>query len=194
MCASVTRSCLTLCDPMDCITPQTPLSTGFSRQENWSGLPFPSPVDLPDHGIKAGSPALQADSLPSEPPGKPRHPVHAKLPVVSLCDPVGCSLPGPNVHGGFSRQEYWSGLSFPSPGGLPHPGTEAGWVFCIGKQILYHLSHQGSPSSPVVIWSYFISRLLYVRAIFPSAWKWDAGLIHSEGAGGAARRCIAVRQ
>ena len=124
---------------------------GFSRQENWSGLPFPSPADLPDHGIKAGSPALQADSLPSEPPGKPQHPVHAKLPEVSLCDPVGCSLPGPTVHGGFSRQEYWSGLSFPSPGGLPYPGTEAGWVFCIGKQILYHLSHQGSPSSPVII-------------------------------------------
>jgi len=43
----------------------------FSRQEYWSGLPFPSPGDLPDPGIKPGSPALQADSLPSEPPGKP---------------------------------------------------------------------------------------------------------------------------
>ena len=44
---------------------------GFSRQEYWSGLPFPSPGDLPDPGIKLGSPSLQADSLPSEPPGKP---------------------------------------------------------------------------------------------------------------------------
>ena len=43
----------------------------FSRQEYWSGLPFPSPGDLPDPGIKPGSPALQADALPSEPPGKP---------------------------------------------------------------------------------------------------------------------------
>ena len=43
----------------------------FSRQEYWSGLPFPSPRDLPDPGIKPGSPALQADALPSEPPGKP---------------------------------------------------------------------------------------------------------------------------
>ena len=42
----------------------------FSRQEYWSGLPFPSPGDLPDIGIEPGSPALQADSLPSEPPGK----------------------------------------------------------------------------------------------------------------------------
>ena len=45
---------------------------GFSRQEYWSGLPFPSPVDLPDPGIKHGFPALQADALPSEPPVKPQ--------------------------------------------------------------------------------------------------------------------------
>ena len=44
---------------------------GFSRQEYWSGLPFPSPGDLPDPGIEPGSPSLWADSLPSEPPGKP---------------------------------------------------------------------------------------------------------------------------
>ena len=51
---------------------QASLSMGFSRQEYWSGLPFPSPGDLPDPGIKPRSPALQADSLPSEPPGKPK--------------------------------------------------------------------------------------------------------------------------
>ena len=49
---------------------QAPLSMGFSRQEYWSGLPFPSPGDLPNPGIKPGSPALQADALSSEPPGK----------------------------------------------------------------------------------------------------------------------------
>ena len=48
-----------------------PLSMEFSRQEYWSGLPFPSPGDLPDPGIEPESPALQADSLPSEPPEKP---------------------------------------------------------------------------------------------------------------------------
>ena len=47
-----------------------PLSMGFSRQEYWSGLLFPSPGDLPDPGIEPGSPALQADALTSEPPGK----------------------------------------------------------------------------------------------------------------------------
>ena len=48
---------------------------GFSRQEYWSGLPFPSPGDLPDPGIEHGSPALQADTLPSELPGKPDLPL-----------------------------------------------------------------------------------------------------------------------
>ena len=57
------------------VTPRTvayraPLSMGFSRQEYRSGLPFPPPGDLPDPGIEPGSPTFQADSLPSEPPGK----------------------------------------------------------------------------------------------------------------------------
>ena len=50
---------------------QAPLSMGFPRQEYWSGLPFPSPGDLPDPGIEPRSPALQADVLTSEPPWKP---------------------------------------------------------------------------------------------------------------------------
>ena len=68
--SEVAQSCPILCDPMDCIAYQAPLSMGFSRQECWSGLPFPSPGDLPEPGNEPGSPALQADTLPSEPPGK----------------------------------------------------------------------------------------------------------------------------
>ena len=49
---------------------QAPPSVGLSRQEYWSGLPFPSPGDLPDPGVEPGSPALQTDALLSEPPGK----------------------------------------------------------------------------------------------------------------------------
>ena len=52
------------------IAHQAPLSMRFSRQEYWNGLPFPSPGDLPNPGIKHGFPALQADALTSEPPGK----------------------------------------------------------------------------------------------------------------------------
>ena len=51
---------------------QAPQSMGFSRQECWSGLPFPSPGDLPNPGIEPWSPTLQADALLSEPPGKPK--------------------------------------------------------------------------------------------------------------------------
>ena len=65
----VAKSCLTLETPWTC---QVPLSTGFSRQEYRSGLPFPSPGDLPDPGIKPRFSALQADSLLTELPGKPR--------------------------------------------------------------------------------------------------------------------------
>ena len=56
---------------MYCVARQAPLSTEFSRQESWSGLPFPSPGNLPGPEIEPRSPALQADSLLSEPPGKP---------------------------------------------------------------------------------------------------------------------------
>ena len=51
---------------------QAPLSVGFPRQEYWNGLLLPSPGDLPDPGVEPASPAWQADSLPSEPPGKPK--------------------------------------------------------------------------------------------------------------------------
>ena len=61
------QSCPTLCDLMDCSLPGS-LSMGFSRQEYWSGLPFPSPGDLPNPGIEPGSPSLEAEALTSEPP------------------------------------------------------------------------------------------------------------------------------
>ena len=57
------------CDPMDCGSPESSVrGTLLSRQEYWSGLPFPSPGDLPDTQIEPGSPTLQVDSLPTELP------------------------------------------------------------------------------------------------------------------------------
>jgi len=61
----VIKLCPTLRTPWTVIF-QAPLSMGFSRQEYWSGVPFPSPRDLPDPGKETGSPALQADSLQTE--------------------------------------------------------------------------------------------------------------------------------
>ena len=62
--------CPTLCEPIDS-SPSGPPSLGFSRQEYWSRLPFPSPGDLHNAGIEPGSPALQTDALPSDPLRKP---------------------------------------------------------------------------------------------------------------------------
>ena len=64
----VSKSCLTLCNPVDWAQ-QAPLSVGFSRQEYWSGLPFPPPGDLPDSGIEAVSPALVGRFFTTELPG-----------------------------------------------------------------------------------------------------------------------------
>ena len=69
--------CLALCDPMDCSLP-APLSMGFPRQE-WSGLPFSSPGDLPDPGIEPESSALQADSLPLSHLGSPSFSYHSSF-------------------------------------------------------------------------------------------------------------------
>ena len=67
---------------------QSPLSMGFSRPEYWSWWPFPSPGDFPNPGIKPGSPALPADSLPSKPPGKPRLSAnHTSFLEGGLCGP-----------------------------------------------------------------------------------------------------------
>ena len=61
----VAKLCPNLATPWT-VACQAPLFMGFSRQEYWSGLPFPSPGDFPDPGIEPGCPALQADSLPTE--------------------------------------------------------------------------------------------------------------------------------
>ena len=68
----VAKSGPTLATPWT-VACQAPLFMGFSRQEYWNGLPFPSPGDLPDPGIEPGSPALQADSLPTELPAPKHH-------------------------------------------------------------------------------------------------------------------------
>ena len=66
-------SCVQLLVTPWTVAHQAPLSMGFSRQEYWSGFPFPSPGDLPNPGIEPRSPALQTDALSSEPPGKPNN-------------------------------------------------------------------------------------------------------------------------
>ena len=92
-CALVAQACPTLCDPMDCVAHQVSLSMEFSRQEYWSGLPFPSPEELPNPGIELWSPASQADSLPSE-LTSPCLGDHSMAPDTLRHTPVACFLLG----------------------------------------------------------------------------------------------------
>ena len=104
-----------------CATPwtvacQAPLSMGFSRQESWSGLPFPSPGDLPDPGIEPGSPALQAGSLLSEPPTKPvfqgrHHFPKTLLTRLRTANPASLCLKGPFRRVRCNKQAHSPGSS-----------------------------------------------------------------------------------
>ena len=88
---------------------QAPLLLGFSRQEYWSGLPFPSLGDLPDPGTELGSPVVQAFFTTEQPAA-----AKSLQSCPTLCDPIDGSHQAPPSLG-LSRQEHWSGLPFPSP-------------------------------------------------------------------------------
>ena len=112
-----------------------PWSTGFSRQEYWSGLPFPSPWDLPNPGIELGSPALQTDTLPSEPLGKPSE-SHSVM--SDSLRPQGLYSPwnSPGQNTGVDNFSLLQGI-------FPTQGSNPGLQHCM--QILCQLSHKGSP-------------------------------------------------
>ena len=96
---------------------QAPLSVGFSRQEYWSGVPLPSPGDLPDPGIELRSPAMRADALPCEPPGNPPFSTLLResqnwvwtVCVTSLADVVVCIIldAAPTYRPSFSLLQAW---------------------------------------------------------------------------------------
>ena len=80
----VAQSCLTFCNPMDCSPPRSSVHGILQARIPDSGLPFPSSGRLPDLGIEPGSHALQADSLPSEPPGKSTRQLNFKKDIVKI--------------------------------------------------------------------------------------------------------------
>ena len=101
----VTKSSLTLAIPWT-VACQASLSIGFSRQEYWSGLPFPSPGILPTQGSNLD--LLHCRQMIYQ------LSYEGSQACSTLCNPLDCCLPGSSVHR-FSQQEYWSGLSFPLP-------------------------------------------------------------------------------
>ena len=95
-------------------------------QDYWSGWPIPSPGDLPNPEIEPGSPSLQVDSLPAEYLGSPDTCMCCawSLSCIRLFGTHGLGPTRVLCPCGFSRQEYWSGLSCPPPEDLPNPGIE----------------------------------------------------------------------
>ena len=128
--SEVAQSCPTLCNPMDCGPPGSSVRGLLqARMLEWVAISFsrgsPWPRDW------TGSPALQADALLSEPPGKPLKTSRGTIEIVHVCvqscltffDSMDCSLLGFSVLGIF-QQEYWHGSPFLSPGDLSNPGIE----------------------------------------------------------------------
>ena len=140
---------------------------GFSRQEYWSGLLFPSPGDLPDPGVELGSSALQVDSLPSEPPGKAicMYGGLVAKSCLTLATPwtVACQTP---LSMGFSRQEYWSGFPFPSPGDLPDPGIKP-WSSALQADHLLTKLQGKFICMYRLIFLYAVVNYIFLRKILP---------------------------
>ena len=150
---------------------QAPLSIGFSSQEYWSGLPCPSPGDLPDPGIEPVSPvapALQADSLRLSHQGSPEIQVQfssvAQL-CLTLCDPMSCSMPGLLVHHQLPEPTqthvHWVGNAIQLPHPLASPSLPAlnlsqhqglfKWVSSsheMAKVLEFQLQHQSLQWTP----------------------------------------------
>jgi len=85
---------------------QAPPSMGFSRQEYWNGLPFPSPGDLPNPGIEPKSPTLRADTLTSEPPGKPKIYIYIYI-YIALEKTLESSLDCKEIQPVHSEDQPW---------------------------------------------------------------------------------------
>ena len=145
---------------------QAPPSMGFSRQEYWSGLPVPSPVDLPDPGFEHRSPALWEDALTPEPPGKQELYIlvwwcvcmcvcSVAQSCLTLCYPMDCSPPGSSVHGiSPARIPEWVSISFSRRSSWSRDRT---WVSCIRRWVLYHWA----------TWEAHISQWNTLRKQFP---------------------------
>ena len=135
------------------IARQAPLSMGFSRQEYWSGLPFPSPGDLPNPGIEPPSlmsPVLTGMFFTTSTTCKAPDLFMLCMCLVTqscpaTCDPMDCNPPGSSVHGGSPGKNTEVGCRFFLQGVFPTQASNPGLPRY--RQILYCLRHQGNPST-----------------------------------------------
>ena len=154
---------LSLCDPIDGAPPGSSVH-GFSRQEYWSGLPFPTPGDLPHPGIRPvslASPALAGRFLSLAPPGKS---LSRKVEVLvaqlcpTLCDSMDYSPPGSSVPGIFqARILEWVAIPFSRGSSCPRDQTQ---VSCIAGGFFTVRATRGALFSPLLL---LLSRFSHVR-------------------------------
>ena len=137
----VAQSCLTLCDPMDCRPPGS--SVEFSRQEYWSGLPFPSPGDLPNPGIKPRSPVvckalLKTISFRGEKAWlfKSSHITLVTQSCPTLCDPMDCNPLGSSVHR-FTQARILEGVAISYSRGSSQVRDQT-WFSCTAGRLFTH--------------------------------------------------------
>ena len=126
---------------------QAPLSMGILQAEYWSGLPWLSPGDLPNPGIKPRSPELQADPLPSEPPGKSENEVAQSCPT--LCDTMDCS---PRNFPGKSTEV---GCHFLLHGILLIQGSNLDLPRCRQRLYLWAIGLQSEPPGKSIIYIFY---------------------------------------
>ena len=145
---------------------QAPLSTGFSRQQYWSGLPLSPPEDLSDLGMEPMSLALAGGWASEE--------SEVAQSCLTLCNPMNCSLPRFSIHGIFPGNNTGVGCHFLLQGIFLTQGLNPGLLHC--RQMLYCLSHQGKchrnlkllqDSSHLTIPKRTISYSLYIYLVKP---------------------------
>ena len=145
--SEVAQSCPTLLDPMDHSLSGSSVHGIFqARVLEWTAISFSRGSSNP--GIDPRSPTLQADALPSEPPGKSPLGIHIHINNVhaqwlqscpTLCDPMDCSLPGSSVHGIlWARILEWATMPSSRGSSWSRDRTQVSYVSCIGRWILYH--------------------------------------------------------
>ena len=129
VCVCVCSSCIQLFVILWTVTSQAPLSIEFSRQEYWNRLLFPSPGDLPDLGIEAGSPALQADDFIREAQFTCESESEATQSCPTLGNPMVYSLPGSSIHRIFqTRVLEWSAIAFSRGSSQPRDQTRVSHI------------------------------------------------------------------
>ena len=163
-CCLVTKLCPTLCKPRDCIACQAPLTMGFLRQKYWSVLPFPSPGDLPDLGIKPTSPALAGGFFTTKPPGKPLKGL-ARLKVMEILKGeiiiIYCSWLFKNKVSFNNKKKWWS----------PHTHKTGIWTLRVWDPIRCRKSFYFVPGAGKAFMKISVSFLYASLAHFTSSMR-----------------------